>query len=117
MWEGTDVGGAVVHQQRFLHEGAQQHLPVAEWSAGNVHREADRPALIAEPLELIREDLSTLYYKQNRKMYLKTKIDCRRGERALRSAAGLSEEGEEKRGSVLYSYDYIKSLFICFKAH
>ena len=44
---------------------------------------------------------------------------CRRGERARRSAAGLSEEGEEKRGSVLrvlFLYYYIEPLFICFKA-
>lgn len=51
--------GAVVDPQRFLHEGAQQELPVADGVAGQVLLDANGSAFVEVPVEIIWSDVRT----------------------------------------------------------
>lgn len=51
--------GAVIDPQRFLHEGPQQELPVADGAAGQVLLDADGSAFVEVPVEIIWSDVRT----------------------------------------------------------
>lgn len=55
--EETHGGGAVVHPQRLLHVGAQEHLATAEGAGVQVHVDAEGSASIEVPVKLLRGDV------------------------------------------------------------
>lgn len=55
--EWTNSCGAVIHPERLLHVGAQEHFATAEGARVEVHVDAEGSTLIAVPIKLVRGDV------------------------------------------------------------
>lgn len=55
--EWTNSCGAVIHPERLLHVGAQEHFATAEGARVEVHMDAEGSTLIAVPIKLVRGDV------------------------------------------------------------